>query len=97
MSTVKARLIQEDEVYINVHVNLDTRGSSGYETNVELYNKDGKGWIAQINFSDMPPQESFEKAVDRLGLYLKKMAPAIKGKNFKHLNPEPLFQIKSFK
>lgn len=97
MATIRARVIQEDEVYINVHVNLDARGSSGYETNVSLYNKDGNGWTAEINFGDMPPQESFEAAIDRLGLYLRKMAPALKGKNFKQVNPEPIFKTKHTK
>ena len=96
MATVKARLIQKDEVYIDLHVNLDDRGSSGYETTISLYNKDGQGWTADISFDDMPPQESFEAAIERLGLYLKKVAPALKGKNFKHINPEPLFKSKHF-
>lgn len=96
MGRVIARIIQEDEVYASVHVNLDDRGSTGYETSVELYNKDGRGWVANIKFDDMPPQESFEAAVDRLGLYLKNMAPALKGKNFKHINPDPLFKAKHF-
>jgi hypothetical protein len=97
MARIKTRIIQEDEVYANVHVNLDDRGSQGYEASVELFNKDGEGWVAHIKFDDMPPQKSFEDAVDRLGLYLKKMAPALKGKNFKHINPEPLFNPKHFK
>lgn len=96
MATVKARLIQKDEVYINLHVNLDDRGSSGYETTISLYNKDGRGWTADIAFDDMPPQESFEAAIERLGLYLKRVAPTLKGKNFKHINPEPLFKSKHF-
>lgn len=94
MATIKATVIQADEVYANIHVNLDARGSTGYETNVSLYNKNGEGWVAEISFGDMPPQESFEDAIDRLGLYLKKMTPALKGKNFKHINPEPLFKPK---
>lgn len=36
MSTIRLRLVQEGEAYINFHVNLDKRGSSGYETSVEL-------------------------------------------------------------
>lgn len=96
MARVKATLIQEDEVYVNLHVNLDDRGSSGYETNISLYNKDGKGWVATVQIDDMPPQESFEAAIERLGLYLKKIAPTLKGKNFKHVNPEPLFKPKHF-
>ena len=96
MSRVEARVIQEDEVYANIHVNLDPRGSSGYETNIELYNKDGMGWVAHMNFNDMPPQESFEDAIDKLGLYLRKMSTAVKSKNMKHLNPEPIFKAKHF-
>jgi len=92
VSTFKARVIQEDEVYISVKVNLDGRGSTGYTGDLELYNKDGQGWVAHMNLNDMPPQASFEEAVDRLGLYMKKLSVALKGKNVKSLNPEPLFK-----
>lgn len=91
MATIKLSLIQEDEVYINFHVNLDKRGSTGYETNVSLYNKDGQGWTAQMSFSDMPPQETPEEAIDRMGLYLREMAKVMKGKNIKHINIGSLF------
>lgn len=95
MARIKATVMQDDEVYANVHVNLDQRGSTGYETNISLYNKGGQGWTAEISFGgDMPPQESFEDAIDRLGLYLKRFAPVVKSKNFKHLNPEPIFRPK---
>lgn len=91
MSRIQLRLIQEGEVYINFHVNLDKRGSSGYESTVSLYNKDGEGWIAEMSFSDMPPQETPEEAIDRMGLYLREMAKAMKGKNIKHINIDKIF------
>ncbi len=91
MATIKLSLIQEDEVYINFHVNLDKRGSTGYETNVSLYNKDGQGWKAEMSFNDMPAQETPEEAIDRMGLYLREMAKAMKGKNIKHINIGSLF------
>lgn len=91
MSTIRLRLVQEGEAYINFHVNLDKRGSSGYETSVELYNKDGKGWTASMSFSDMPPQDTPEDAIDRMGLYLREMAKAMKGRNIKHLKIDSIF------
>jgi len=91
MATIKPTVIQEDEVYINFHVNLDDRGRCGFESTVSLYNKDGEGWIAEMSFNDMPPQETPEEAIDRMGLYLRNMAKAMKGKNIKHLNIDKLF------
>lgn len=86
MATIKLELLQEDEVYINFHVNLDKRGSTGYESRVSLYNKNESGWVAEMSFNDMPPQETPEEAIDRMGLYLREMAKAMKGRNIKHLN-----------
>lgn len=92
MSTIQLRLVQEDEAYINFHVNLDARGSTGYESTISLYNKDGQGWTAEMKFDDMPPQETPEEAIDRMGLYLREMAKAMKGKDIKHLNIDNLFK-----
>ena len=92
MATIKATVLQEDEAYLNFHVNLDKRGSTGLSTSVELYNKDGNGWTAEMKFSDMPPQETPEDAIDRMGLYLREMAKAMKGRNIKHLNIDGLFK-----
>jgi len=92
MASIKLKLIQEDEAYINFHVNLDPRGSTGYESTVSLYNKDGAGWTAEMTFDDMPVQETPGEAIDRMGLYLRQMATAMKGKNIKHLNIDNLFQ-----
>ena len=91
MSTIKLQLVQEDEASINFHVNLDKRGSTGYEANVHLYNKDGQGWIAQMNF-ETTAQETPEEAIDRMGLYLREMAKAMRGKNIKHINIDSLFR-----
>lgn len=91
MSTIKLELAQKDKAYINFHVNLDKRGSTGYETSVSLYNKDGQGWTAEMKFNDMPAQETPGEAIDRMGLYLRQMAKAMKGKNIKHLNIGSLF------
>lgn len=91
MSTITLRLVQKGEAYINFHVCLDGIRGSGYETSVDLYNKDGKGWTASMCFDDMPPQSSPEDAIDRMGLYLRSMAKAMKGRNIKHLNIDDLF------
>ncbi len=96
MGTIKARIIQSDKVCVDVHNRFPNSGN-GYETTVNLYNKDGFGWVAEISFGDMPPQESIEDAIDRLSLYLKTISPVLKGKNFKHLNPEKIFNPKHVK
>ena len=92
MSSIKLRSIKKHEhstdFSINFHVDLE-RGS-GYETNVLLSSKP-EGWVAEINFIDMPAQETPEEALDRLGLYLRNMAKAVKGENIKHLNVGTLF------
>ena len=92
MARVQATLIQEDEAYINFHVDLDTKKSTGYESNVELYNKDDKGWIAVMKFEGMAPQGTPEDAIDMMGLYLEAMSKAMKGENIKHLNIGELFK-----
>lgn len=92
MAAIKLRLIQEDEVYINFMGDINKGGVSGYETDVQLFNKDGQGWVAEVKFSDMPPQETPEDAIDRLGLYLEAMAKVIKGENISHLNIGALFE-----
>jgi len=92
MTTIKAKLIQADVARINFHVNLDTRGSTGFETDVTLENKYGNGWTAEMMFCDMPAQETPEEAIDRMGLYLRSMAKAMKGRNIKHLNIDELFK-----
>ena len=91
MSSVRLVAIQEDGARVNFHVNLDSRGSSGYETDVDIYEKE-EGWVAEIKIEDMPPQSSPEEAADRLSLYLEKLSKAIKGKNIKHLNIDSLFK-----
>jgi len=91
MATIRLRAINEGEACINFHVNLDKQGRTGYETVVSLSNKDGQGWSAEMKFDEMPPQETPEEAIDRMGLYLREMARAMKGKNIKHLNIGSLF------
>jgi len=91
MATIRLRAITEGEACINFHVNLDKQGRTGYETFVSLCNKGGQGWSAEMKFDEMPPQESPEEAIDRMGLYLREMAKAMKGKNIKHLNVGDLF------
>jgi hypothetical protein len=91
---IKAKEFKEDEVTVNIHVNLDSRGGTGYETDIKVTQKQDGKWVASMEFSDMPPQESFEDAIDRLGLYLQKMAVAVKSKNLKYLNPEQIFTAK---
>lgn len=86
-------MVQEDKSCINFHVNLDKRGSAGYETTVLLHNKDGQGWTAEMKFDEMPTQETPEEAIDRMGLYLREMAKAMKGRNIKHLNIGGLFKV----
>ncbi|CAM0006550.1 hypothetical protein VPH234P10_0016 [Vibrio phage 234P10] len=94
MGTIKLKKIEKDEAVINFHVNLDARGSSGYETDITLRNTGRHGfseWTCEMSFTNMPPQCSPEEAVDRMGLYLRNMAKAMKGKNIKHLNVDTLF------
>ena len=96
MSTVRLKEIQEGDAVINFHVNLDSRGASGYETDVKLYNKAESGfngqWVCEMSFTGMPPQDTPEEAIDRMGLYLRNMAKTMKGKNIKHLNVDSLFK-----
>lgn len=91
MATIKLRLLHEGEAYINFHVPLDGARGGGYETSVELLNKDGNGWTASMSFDDMPPQTTPEEAIDRMGLYLRSMAKAMKGKNIKSFNIDKIF------
>ena len=91
MSRIKLELIQEDEVCIDINVNLSKDGRTGYSSRLNLYNKDGAGWAAHMNFDGMPPQATPEEAVERLGLYLISMSKAMKGKNIKHLGIGTLF------
>lgn len=44
-----------------------------------------------MSFSDMPPQDTPEEAIDRMGLYLREMAKAMKGRNIKHLKIDSIF------
>lgn len=97
MATIKPKLIQEDEVSISLHVMIEPNSARGYENRVNLYNKGGLGWVCQVNFDDMPPQESFEVAIDRMRLYLDKYSKALKSKDFKHLNPDVIFETKHTK
>lgn len=96
MSVIRLKEIREDGALINIHVNLDSRGASGYETDIKLYNKAESGfngqWVCDMSFTDMPPQDSPEEAIDRMGLYLRNMAKAMKGKNIKHLHVDTLFK-----
>ena len=94
MATIKPKLIHSDEVSISVHVMIEPNAARGYENRIQLYNKDGKGWVCHTDFSDMPPQESFEDAIDRMSLYLDKYSKALKSKDFKHLNPDKIFATK---
>ena len=89
VSTIRVKELTKSTAVINVHVLLV--GGAGYETDVTMFN-DGDGWTASIEFKDMPPQESFEAAIDRLALYLKAMSPQIKPKNLKYANPEKVFK-----
>ena len=91
MATIKLLSIRKTEACINFHVNLDKRGSVGYESGVALFHKEGEGWTAHMTFNDMPAQETPEQAIDRMGLYLREMAKTMKGKNIKHLNIGTLF------
>ncbi len=93
MSRIKLESIQEDEVSISVSVNLGKDGRTGYESRLNLYNKNDAGWVAHMNFDDMPPQATPEEAAERLGLYLVSMSKAMKGKNIKHLNIGTLFDV----
>lgn len=91
MARILLRKIEPTNAEINFHVPLDVRGASGYETNVRLIKK-GDGWVAEMQFNDMPPQSTPEEAIDRLGLYLKSMSKSVKGRNIKHLNVDGLFK-----
>lgn len=91
---IKVISVSERKVIANVHVNLDSHSGRGYETDIALVKDENDGWVAEMKFSEMPSQESFEDAIDRMGLYLQKMATAIKSKNLKYLNPEPIFKPK---
>lgn len=93
MSTIRLKKITNEESVINFHVNLDTRGSRGYETDLVIkHDVDTDRWTAEMFFTDMPPQESVADAVDRLGLYLQHMSKAMRSKNVKHLNIDTLFK-----
>lgn len=94
MTTIKLKEITEDNAKISFHVNLDNRGSTGYETLVKLNKSDTGGWTAIISFDDMPNQNTPEDAIERLGLYCRKMSTALKGKNIKHLSINELFNPK---
>ena len=92
MSKIQLKEVNESRARVNFHVNLDSRASRGYETDVAIKKTD-EGWIAEIHIgSDMPHQETPEEAVDRLCIYLKKLSTAVKGKNIKHLNIDGLFK-----
>lgn len=97
MATIKPKIIQEDEVSISVHVMIEPNSARGYENRLNLYNKDGEGWVCHVDFSDMPPQKSFEDAIDRMKLYLDKYSKALKSKDFKHINPDVIFKTKCTK
>ena len=93
MAAIKLRLVKEGEAHINFHVNLDKRGKTGYETSVSLYNKDGQRWTAEIKFGDMPSQETPEETVDRMGLYLREMAKAMRGKNINKIPKDKIIKL----
>lgn len=97
MARIKPVIVQEDEVSISVHVMIEPNAARGYENRINLYNKNGDGWVCHADFSDMPPQKSFEDAIDRLRLYLDKYSKALKSKDFKHLNPDNIFTVKHTK
>lgn len=92
MSSIKLNSITEEKAEINFHTTIDQKRGTGYETNLTLRNLDGNGWVAVMNFTDMPKQETPEEAIDRMGLYLRNMAKVMKGKNIKHLNIDKLFR-----
>ena len=93
MASITLKEITPTSAKVKVQVNLDSRGSTGYNTDVRIY-KSENGWAAMIAFDDMPAQESPEAAFQRLGLYCQCMAKALKGKNIKHLNIDGLFKPK---
>lgn len=93
MATIKLISVTEDSARINFHEYIGV-GGTGYETDVVLRNKDGQGWTAEMKFDNMPPQETPEEAIERMGLYLQALRKAVKGKNIKHLNIDGLFKPK---
>ncbi|AGR46541.1 hypothetical protein TW1_025 [Pseudoalteromonas phage TW1] len=97
MAKIKPILIQEDKVCISVHVIIEPQQGRGYENRLNLHNKDGEGWVCHADFSDMPPQDSFESAIERMKLYLDRYSKALKSNDFKHLNPDKIFSIKHTK
>ncbi|AKN44306.1 hypothetical protein [Pseudoalteromonas phage Pq0] len=93
MSTIKPIKVEKDSVSVNIHVMLDDERGLGYETTMHLIRNECGGWSCNVSFNDMPPQETFEAAIDRMKLYLQKYQKALNGKNFKHLNPDEIFKI----
>lgn len=95
-TTIRLRDIDDRGCAINFTVMIESEGARTYETDVKLYNQAEKGfkpeWVAEMTFSDMPGQESPEDAIDRMGLYLRCMAKAMKGKHIKPLHVDTIFK-----
>ena len=94
MGTIKLREISKGKARINFHVNISYSG--GYESDVKITNiaEDGciPEWVAEMTFDGMPPQDTPEEAIDRMGLYLREMAKAMKAKNVKPFKLDSLFK-----
>jgi hypothetical protein len=91
MSTIKLVNLNEQGAKVNFHVDLDSRGARGYETDV-LFNQDEYGnWTASIDISGMPDQKSPADCADKLSKYLLELSRAVKAKNIKHLNIDSAF------
>lgn len=97
MKRVRLKSINEGKAVINFQSDFERDGrGGGYETDVTLIKSYKGTWTATMEFGDMPPQESPQAAIDKMGKYLTALSKAMKGKHISHLNVDTLFTSKGF-
>ena len=98
MKRIKLISINEDGAVIDFQADFaaDGRGG-GYQSHVTLTKDSNGAWTATMTFDGMPPTESPEAAIDKMGQYLATLTKAMKSKHMSHLNVRTLFQSKGFK
>ena len=97
MKRIKLISLNEREAKVNFHVDLDSRGARGYETDALFAQDEYGNWTASMGISGMPDQKSPADCADKLSKYLLELSRAVKAKNIKHLSIDSLFNSVSKK